>query len=204
MTLLNRIPLFVAALASCILISCAPSAKRLDKLSVGMTKSDAVKKIGKPESTTANDSGEVLTYSFTDKPFGDGMIFPGRYLIYIKNGRVVGWVRDEQKDALDRERAFKMNTMGMGQRSSVPGAVGGGVEAVGVIKVLNTDHKVIVRRKNGERYLLEHGVGIIGISLFEGREILINSPSSLFAGVGSSIILPGDGGTAKIWEASRL
>lgn len=93
--------------------SCAPSAKRLNKLEIGMTRSDAIKAVGKPKSTTAGVNGEVLAYDFTDKSFGDGMIFPGRYFVFVREGRVAGWQRDDTKDALDRQRAFQMNTAGL-------------------------------------------------------------------------------------------
>lgn len=91
------------------LAGCAASASRLERLRVGMTRDDVTKAIGRPRSTTAQAGTEVLLYQFTDKPFGDGMIFPGTYYVQLKQGRVVGWNRDEVKDQLDRERAYRMN-----------------------------------------------------------------------------------------------
>jgi hypothetical protein len=98
---------------SSFLMACAPSSSRLDGLRVGMTRDEVTKAIGKPKSTTARDGTEVLIYQFTDKPFGDGMIFPGSYYVQLNQGRVVGWNRDEVKDQLDRERAYRMNAAGM-------------------------------------------------------------------------------------------
>lgn len=37
------------------------------------------------------------------------MIFPGTYYVQIDGGRVSGWTRDEMKDQIDRERAYRMN-----------------------------------------------------------------------------------------------
>ncbi len=105
-----------------------------------MTRADAIKAIGKPKSTTADRRGEVLTYEFTDKPFGDGMIFPGRYYVVVQDGRVAGWQRDEQKDALDRQRAFEMNTMGLG----------GGIAAPSVGAPPGTGSGVIETRMDGD------------------------------------------------------
>ena len=168
-----------------------------------MTKAQAIKAIGKPKSTTADSRGEVLAYDFTDKPFGDGLIFPGRYFVIVQGDRVTGWQRDDQKDAVDRQRAYQMNTAGLGGGMATPGIGGGGTESVLLVKHLDSANKVIVRRRNGDSYILDYGIGALSMSRYEGRQILINSPG-LFAGIGSSIILPGDGQTAKIWSQSPL
>jgi hypothetical protein len=193
----------LCALACLSIAACAPSAKRLDKLSLGMTKAEAIKAIGKPKSTTADSRGEVLAYDFTDKPFGDGMIFPGRYFVIVQNDKVTGWQRDDHKDAVDRQRAYQMNTAGLGGGMAAPGIGGGGTESVLLVKHLDTANKVIVRRRNGDSYILDYGIGALSMGRYEGRQILINSPG-LFAGIGSSIILPGEGQTAKIWAQSPL
>ena len=90
------------------LVGCA-SASRLNRLHVGMTRDEVTKAIGSPRSTTAQGGTEVLLYQFIDKPFGDGMIFPGSYYVQLNQGRVTGWSRDEVKDQLDHERAYRMN-----------------------------------------------------------------------------------------------
>jgi hypothetical protein len=78
-----------------------------------MTRDEVVKSLGTPRSSCAQNNDQTLIYQFTDKPFGDGMIFPGTYYIYLKEGRLVAWNRDEIKDALDRERAFRLNAMAL-------------------------------------------------------------------------------------------
>lgn len=101
--------LALSVLSILLVAGCAPSARKLDRLKVGMTRDEVTKAIGRPKSTTAQGGTEVLLYQFTDKPFGDGLIFPGSYYVQLDRGRVSGWSRDEVKDQLDRERAYRMN-----------------------------------------------------------------------------------------------
>ncbi len=61
-----------------------------------------------------------------------------------------------------------------------------GVEAVYVSKVLDSSDQVIIRRRNGEVWLLEYGVGVISIWQYEGKAVLIKSPG-IFGGVGSPV-----------------
>jgi len=95
------------------LVGCAASAGRLERLRIGMTRAEVTNAIGKPRSSTAQAGIEELLYQFTDKPFGDGLIFPGSYYVQLRQGHVVGWRRDEVKDQLDRERAYRMNSMAL-------------------------------------------------------------------------------------------
>lgn len=74
------------------------------------------------------------------------------------------------------------------------------VESVMVLKVLDSDSKVLVQRRNGEVYLIEHGIGALSLWQYEGREVLVVSPG-LFAGVGSSLVMPNHGQTTKIWNS---
>jgi hypothetical protein len=78
-----------------------------------------------------------------------------------------------------------------------------GVEAVYVRKVLDSSDQVIIQRRNGEIWLLEYGVGVISIWQYEGKAILIKSPT-IFGGVGSEIILTDDDETATIWNAEEI
>lgn len=77
------------------------------------------------------------------------------------------------------------------------------VEAVAVLKVMDSDYKAIIQRRNGETFLIEYGVGVISIWRYEGKAVLIHSPG-LFCGVGSSIILPDDDQKARIWDAEQI
>lgn len=76
-------------------------------------------------------------------------------------------------------------------------------EYVTVVKVLRDDDKGIIQRKNGERWLIEKGVGALSFWRYEGKSVLIHS-SGLFCGVGSKLILPDDDQEARIWNAERL
>ncbi len=77
------------------------------------------------------------------------------------------------------------------------------VEAVALLKVMDSNCRAIIQRRNGEMYLIEYGVGVISIWRYEGKAVLINSPG-LFCGVGSSIILPDADQKARIWNAEEI
>ncbi|MGG4034060.1 stalk domain-containing protein [Paenibacillus cisolokensis] len=76
-------------------------------------------------------------------------------------------------------------------------------EYVYLAKVYDSDYEAIIVRKNGDAYLIEYGVGVISIWRYEGEFVVINSPS-LFAGVGSTIVLPDEDEEATIWDAEFL
>ena len=76
------------------------------------------------------------------------------------------------------------------------------LEWVMLEKVLDCDTVVIVR-KNGEVWILQRGIGCLSLDSFEGRSIVVYSPG-LFAGVGSSVILPGRNQECRIWDSERL
>jgi hypothetical protein len=78
-----------------------------------------------------------------------------------------------------------------------------GLEYVGVVKVLDPSDKAIIARANGEQWLLEKGVGCLGLFRFEGRQVIVTSPG-LFAGVGSQLILPDGSGNCRIWNSQQL
>lgn len=79
----------------------------------------------------------------------------------------------------------------------------GGAEYVTVVKVLDNSDKGIIERQNGERWLIEKGVGALSFWRFEGKQIIIYSPG-IFCGVGSKVILPDMDQEARIWNAERL
>lgn len=79
----------------------------------------------------------------------------------------------------------------------------GAAEYVTVVKVLDNDDKGIIERQNGERWLIEKGVGALSFWRFEGRQVLIYSPG-IFCGVGSKVILPDMGQEARIWNAELI
>jgi hypothetical protein len=76
-------------------------------------------------------------------------------------------------------------------------------ESVLLVKVLNDDDKLIIQRRNGERWMITKGIGALATYRYEGRMVIINSPG-LFCGIGSSLVLIDDGQEAKIWEAEEI
>jgi len=79
----------------------------------------------------------------------------------------------------------------------------GGAEYVTVVKILGNDDKGIIERLNGERWLIEKGVGALSFWRFEGKKVIIYSPG-IFCGVGSKVILPELDQEARIWNAEKI
>ncbi len=82
-------------------------------------------------------------------------------------------------------------------------AVFAGAEYVTLIKVLDNDDQGIIERRNGERWLIEKGVGALSFWHFEGKRIIIHSPG-IFCGVGSKVMLPDVDQEARIWSAEQI
>jgi len=61
-----------------LLAGCASPGKKLNHLSIGMSKEQVLDIMGTPESTKAMNPREVLVYSDTERPFGA----PARYTQY--------------------------------------------------------------------------------------------------------------------------
>ena len=78
-----------------------------------------------------------------------------------------------------------------------------GAEYVTLIKVLDNHDQGIIERRNGERWLIEKGVGALSFWRFEGKRIIIHS-SGIFCGVGSKVILPDVDQEARIWSAEQI
>ena len=77
-----------------LLLGCASSAKKMNALNVGMTKSDVIQVMGIPKSTSASQGVEYLIYIF-DASRTDA-ILPEEYYVRIVAGKVdaYGRVRD--------------------------------------------------------------------------------------------------------------
>lgn len=73
-----------------LLVGCTTSSETMTELSMGMTKSEVFKLMGKPDSISATNGTEYLTYtlrtetSFTRNTFG----YQGQYFVRLVNGRV--------------------------------------------------------------------------------------------------------------------
>jgi outer membrane protein assembly factor BamE (lipoprotein component of BamABCDE complex) len=72
------------------LAGCTTSSETMTELSMGMTKSEVFRLMGKPDSISATNGTEYLTYtlrtetSFTRNTFG----YQGQYFVRLVNGRV--------------------------------------------------------------------------------------------------------------------
>lgn len=78
-----------------------------------------------------------------------------------------------------------------------------GAEAVYIYKVLENDDKAIIMRRNGEAYLIEKGVGCLSLRRYEEKTALVVSPG-LFAGIGSSLVIPDEDQECRIWDAEQI
>lgn len=75
------------------------------------------------------------------------------------------------------------------------------VESLTVKKVLGSSDKAIVAQQNGDEWLIEKGVGCLGLYRYEGKTVhgsFSIDPNS----VGAKLILP-DGSECRIWSAER-
>src|SRR5215204_4640080 len=77
------------------------------------------------------------------------------------------------------------------------------VEEVYVQKVLASGDKAVVLRRNGDAYLIEHGVGCLSLVRFEGRRVVITSPG-LFLGVGSTLLILEEKQECRIWSSEQI
>ena len=76
-------------------------------------------------------------------------------------------------------------------------------ESVLLVKVLQDDDKLIIQRRNGDRWMITKGIGALSVYRYEGRMVIINSPV-LFCGIGSTLVLVDEGQEAKIWDAEEI
>lgn len=76
-------------------------------------------------------------------------------------------------------------------------------EFVYLAEINDSEAQALIVRENGDVYSIEYGVGVISIWRYVGESVVINSPG-LFAGVGSTIVLPDDEQEAKIWNSEYV
>lgn len=86
---------------------------------------------------------------------------------------------------------------------AVSAPVFAGAESVLLVKVLQDDDKLIIQRRNGDRWMITKGIGALSTYRYEGRMVIINSPG-LFCGIGSSLVLVDEGQEARIWDAEEI
>jgi hypothetical protein len=77
----------------------------------------------------------------------------------------------------------------------------GATEWVYVEKAM--DDSAIVKRSNGQTYLIDKGVGCLSLWRMENKRVLINSPG-LFLGVGTKLLIPDLDQECRVWESELL
>ena len=81
---------YITIIVTTLLVGCYTSADVMSELSVGMTKSEVISLMGKPDSVSAQNGLEYMSYSlrtstsFTRNTFG----YQGVYYVRLVNGRV--------------------------------------------------------------------------------------------------------------------
>jgi len=77
------------------------------------------------------------------------------------------------------------------------------IEKVYVAKIMDNDDKAIIVRNNGDAYMIEKGIGCLSLWRYEGKMVLINSPS-LFLGIGARLIILDSNQDCKIWDSKFI
>jgi hypothetical protein len=78
-----------------------------------------------------------------------------------------------------------------------------GAESVLLVKILRGDDKLIIQRRNGEKWMITKGSGAPSAFRYEGKLVVISSPGS-FCGAGSTFVLVNEGQEARISDAESL
>ena len=76
-------------------------------------------------------------------------------------------------------------------------------ESVLLVKILRGDDKLIIQRRNGEKWMITKGSGAPSAFRYEGKLVVISSPGS-FCGAGSTLVLVNEGQEARISDAESL
>ena len=66
-----------------LVFGCAGSAKKINHLSIGMTKAEVIEAMGEPNYTSGANDIEILSYKLTSNS-----LYSDTYFVRIKNGKV--------------------------------------------------------------------------------------------------------------------
>lgn len=78
----------------------------------------------------------------------------------------------------------------------------GFIEEVYLAKIETNEDRAVIRRSNGETYLIEKGNGCVSLWRYEGARVLIVYPV-LFLGRGSKLLIPEINQHCSIWTVTR-
>jgi hypothetical protein len=79
----------------------------------------------------------------------------------------------------------------------------GAAESVMIVKVMKNDDKLIIRRRNGEQWMITKGSGALSAYRYEGRQVVISSPGT-FCGSGSTLVIAAENQEARIFDAELI
>lgn len=84
--MVNRIMVLLVGLV--LFFGCAGSSKNMNKLRLGMSKTEVIEAMGQPNSTSASRDIEFLKYRFTSEG-----LFTSEYYVKLQNGSVDAYGR---------------------------------------------------------------------------------------------------------------
>ncbi len=76
-------------------------------------------------------------------------------------------------------------------------------EYVGIVEVDTVHNVAVIVRGDGEVYRVNFGIGCLSMSMHRGGTVVVVSPG-LFAGIGSTIVIPDTNETCTIWSSDRV
>lgn len=79
-----------------------------------------------------------------------------------------------------------------------------GFEKFYIEKDLYSEDSVIVENRWGDRYLVEYGIGCLGIWRYEWRDIYIDIGGTFLDGIGDTIHLPDSDDSCSVWDVTEL
>jgi outer membrane protein assembly factor BamE (lipoprotein component of BamABCDE complex) len=87
--ILKKTTVIVALSVSLLIVGCASSAKKLNDISVGMSKADVVNVLGSPETVRAQYGTELLIYNLSNWRSSDAWY--AEYYVELRDGTVVSY-----------------------------------------------------------------------------------------------------------------
>lgn len=89
--------------------ACAPASARMNRISLGMSKNDVIRALGRPVSVSATDRTEYLNYRFAEETWNAPDRVP--YFVRFRDGKVDAYGRLGDFDST-KTPAFNVNVKG--------------------------------------------------------------------------------------------
>lgn len=87
--MLNKLTISIALTASLLIAGCGTSAKKLNEISEGMSKSEVIRILGTPESVRVQSGQEVLIYTLSNS--WNNAVWNQTYYVQLQNGKVISY-----------------------------------------------------------------------------------------------------------------